>query len=399
MTDKNNDTNEKKEDAATERAREIVNAMFGGKSTSTNSATSKEELPEDAAGKVAVVAGRAAGKLAVGFGKAARTVSGNAVAVNNKEVAAKKKARVAVNGSSAVKKRAHGKADKPTSSKPEAEKRAGKEKETSAMNPSKKACDVASSKEKVISNKPSEPKAEQENGTLEEKTQVIQRQGDVPFRNDAAQEKGYSSAAKNIQGNKAEATSKSLKTEVVKHSAIAERTKIVSAKNTRNTGLASSAASAFASFVQVPVNRHAAKKEAQEAVKEERRSVLESADYTSSYKAYQKMLTKGGARKSGVLVELHNTPGCYAVATYPPKLKWDRDLASYIDIYVGMSARAGEGILECCSRQGCADVYADIKYKQNVQIFIFSCGEDELEGLQEELIQELGANESYNALR
>ena len=389
MTDKKNDTNEKKEDAATERAREIVNAMFEGKSTLANLATSKEELPEDAASKVAVVAGRAAGKLAVGFGKAARTVSGNAVAVNNKEAAAKKKARVAVNGSSAVKKRAHGKADRSTSSKPEAEKRAGKEKETSAMNPSKKACDAVN-KEKVISNKPSEPKAEQENGALEEKTQVIQRQGDVPFRNDAAQEKSHSSAAKNIQGNKAEAASKSLKTEVVKHSAIAERTKVVSAKNARNTGLASSAASAFASL--------AAKKEAQEAVKEERRSVLESADYTSSYKAYQKMLTKGGARKSGVLVELHNTPGCYAVATYPPKLKWDRDLASYIDIYVGMSARAGEGILECCSRQGCADVYADIKYKQNVQIFIFSCGEDELEGLQEELIQELGANESYNAL-
>lgn len=397
MTDKKNDTNEKKEDAATERAREIVNAMFEGKSTLANSATSKEELPEDAASKVAVVAGRAAGKLAVGFGKAARTVSGNAVAVNNKEAAAKKKARVAVNGSSAVKKRAHGKADRSTSSKPEAEKRAGKEKETSAMNPSKKACDAVN-KEKVISNKPSEPKAEQENGALEEKMQVIQRQGDVSSPDVAAQEKSHSSVAKDIQGNKAEATSKSSKKEVVKHSAIAERTKVVSARNTRNTGLASSAASMVASLVQVPVNRHAAKKEAQEVVKEERRSVLESADYTSSYKAYQKMLTKGGARKSGVLVELHNTPGCYAVATYPPKLKWDRDLASYTDIYVGMSARAGEGILECCSRQGCADVYADIKYKQNVQIFIFSCGEDELEGLQEELIQELGANESYNAL-
>ena len=398
MTDKKNDTNEKKEDAATERAREIVNAMFEGKSTLTNSATSKEELPEDAASKVAVVAGRAAGKLAVGFGKAARTVSGNAVAVNNKEAAANKKARVAVNGSSAVKKRAHGKADKPTSSKPEAEKRAGKEKETPAKNPSKNACDMASNKEKVISNKPSEPKAEQENGVLEEKTQVIQRQGDAPSRDVAAQEKSHSSVAKDIRGNKEEPTSKSSKKEAVKHSAIAERTKVASAKNIRNTGLASSAASVFASLVQAPVNRHAAKKEAQEVVKEERRSVLESADYTSSYKAYQKMLTKGGARKSGVLVELHNTPGCYAVATYPPKLKWDRDLASYTDIYVGMSARAGEGILECCSRQGCADVYADIKYKQNVQIFIFSCGEDELEGLQEELIQELGANESYNAL-
>lgn len=398
MTDKKNDTNEKKEDAATERAREIVNAMFEGKSISTNSATSKEELPEDTASKVAVVAGRAAGKLAVGFGKAARTVSGNAVAATGKEAADKKKARVAINGSSAVKKRVHGKVDKPTSSKAEAEKRAGKEKETSATNPSKKACDMASNKEKVISNKSSKPKAEQENGTLEEKTQVMQRQGDAPSRDGAAQEKSHSSAANDIQGNKAEATSERSKKEAIKHSAIAERTKVVSARNTRNAGLASSAASAFASLVQVPVNRHTAKKEAQEVVKEERRSVLESADYTSSYKAYQKMLTKGGARKSGVLVELHNTPGCYAVATYPPKLKWDRDLASYTDIYVGMSVRAGEGILECCSRQGCADVYADIKYKQNVQIFIFSCGEDELEGLQEELIQELGANESYNAL-
>ena len=206
------------------------------------------------------------------------------------------------------------------------------------MNPSKKACDAVN-KEKVISNKPSEPKAEQENGALEEKMQVIHRQGDVSSPDVAAQEKSHSSVAKDIQGNKAEATSKSSKKEVVKHSAIAERTKVVSTRNTRNTGLASSAASMVASLVQVPVNRHAAKKEAQEVVKEERRSVLESADYTSSYKAYQKMLTKGGARKSGVLVELHNTPGCYAVATYPPKLKWDRDLASYTDIYVGMSVQ------------------------------------------------------------
>ena len=110
------------------------------------------------------------------------------------------------------------------------------------------------------------------------------------------------------------------------------------------------------------------------------------------------MLTKGGARKSGVLVELHNTPGCYAVATYPPKLKWDRDLASYTDIYVGQASCVGEGILECCSRQGCADVYADVKYKQNVQIFIFNCDEDELDDVQQELIEALGADESYNAL-
>ena len=90
--------------------------------------------------------------------------------------------------------------------------------------------------------------------------------------------------------------------------------------------------------------------------------------------------------------------GQYTDAVSVRRKRYFRPARCTYHIYVGMSARAGEGILECCSRQGCADVYADIKYKQNVQIFIFSCGEDELEGLQEELIQELGANESYNAL-
>lgn len=158
-----------------------------------------------------------------------------------------------------------------------------------------------------------------------------------------------------------------------------------------------SAGSVVSSLVRVPLNRHHAKKEAWESSKASRRSVLEDADYTSSYKAYQKMLTKGGARKSGVLRGLHNTPGCYAIATYPPKLKWDRDLASYTDIYVGMAERVGEGVLECCSCHGCADVYADIKYKQNVHVFIYACDEDDLEQLQVELIEILGADKSYNA--
>ncbi len=158
-----------------------------------------------------------------------------------------------------------------------------------------------------------------------------------------------------------------------------------------------SAGSVVSSLVRAPLNRRHAKKEAWESSKASRRSVLEDADYTSSYKAYQKMLTKGGARKSGVLRGLHNTPGCYAIATYPPKLKWDRDLASYTDIYVGMAERVGEGVLECCSCHGCADVYADIKYKQNVHVFIYACDEDDLEQLQVELIEILGADKSYNA--
>ena len=73
-----------------------------------------------------------------------------------------------------------------------------------------------------------------------------------------------------------------------------------------------------------------------------------------------------------------------------------KDLTDYHGVYVGKDEVVGDGIAWAISRAGCPDIYADIKYKQNVVIYIFSCPADELKYRQNALIEVLGALDSYN---
>ncbi|MDO5709595.1 MAG: hypothetical protein Q4G41_05705, partial [Coriobacteriales bacterium] len=59
-------------------------------------------------------------------------------------------------------------------------------------------------------------------------------------------------------------------------------------------------------------------------------------------------------------------------------------------------ACVGEGIARTILPTGNSDVYADLKYKQNVWVYVFSCVPDKLDEKYEALVQLLEARESYN---
>ena len=87
--------------------------------------------------------------------------------------------------------------------------------------------------------------------------------------------------------------------------------------------------------------------------------------------------------------------GCFAIARYG-KLDFGKDLTDYTGIYVGKDACVGEGIARTILPTGNSDVYADLKYKQNVWVYVFSCVPDKLDEKYEALVQLLEARESYN---
>ena len=88
-------------------------------------------------------------------------------------------------------------------------------------------------------------------------------------------------------------------------------------------------------------------------------------------------------------------PGCYVIATYS-KLDFDKDLTDFIGIYIGKNTNMGNGIAQDLSKEGNPDLYADIKYKQNVRIFTYICTADEIDEKFELLQNALISDKSYN---
>lgn len=87
--------------------------------------------------------------------------------------------------------------------------------------------------------------------------------------------------------------------------------------------------------------------------------------------------------------------GCYAIATYGRAVKKD-DYSEYRDIYVSKSNRMGSSIFDDLSGRGNPDVYADVKYKQDVYVLLFPCEESRLDQLEHSLVVALDADASYN---
>ena len=87
--------------------------------------------------------------------------------------------------------------------------------------------------------------------------------------------------------------------------------------------------------------------------------------------------------------------GCYAIATYGRAVKKD-DYSEYRDIYVSKSNRMGSSIYDDLSGRGNPDVYADVKYKQDVYVLLFPCEESRLDQLEHSLVVALDADASYN---
>lgn len=134
---------------------------------------------------------------------------------------------------------------------------------------------------------------------------------------------------------------------------------------------------------------------AEKTVTRARQAVLEAATLRMPLR---KLVDRLGSSDDAVVQKMMaalDAPGCFALATYR-KLDLDRDLTDYKGIYVGGSPCVGEGIATAISRAGNPDVYADIKYGQNVQVYVFGCGEDELDVRSQALIEALGAAGSYN---
>lgn len=142
-------------------------------------------------------------------------------------------------------------------------------------------------------------------------------------------------------------------------------------------GIAGKAANAKSSFDDA----RAARKEEKELAKQLKKAkqiVLESASQSVTYKDFSKRREEDGAAAIALARGLYGGAGCFVIATYAA-LDFDKDLTDYLNIYVGQGENLGEAIEHACSREGDPDVYADVKYKQNVRIYSYPCVSNELD--------------------
>lgn len=124
-------------------------------------------------------------------------------------------------------------------------------------------------------------------------------------------------------------------------------------------------------------NQKKANKEFAKQLEEGRKFVLESASQMVSYKDFKNYQEKEGVAGAALWSGLYKGSGCFVIATYPSHV-FEKDCTSFENIYIGKGGNLGEAIDAACSRDGDPDVYADVKYKQNVKIFAYSCSEAEL---------------------
>ncbi|MDO5120300.1 MAG: hypothetical protein Q4G41_06495 [Coriobacteriales bacterium] len=138
-----------------------------------------------------------------------------------------------------------------------------------------------------------------------------------------------------------------------------------------------------------------AEAEAAKVIKQARQTILESADLRTTIPKLVERLGTSNDEELMKYMQILDSPGCFVIATYG-KLDLDKDLTDFHGVYVANAETVGEGIALAISRAGCPDVYADIKYKQNVVIYVFNCAANEMKYRTNALIEAMGAIESYN---
>ena len=131
------------------------------------------------------------------------------------------------------------------------------------------------------------------------------------------------------------------------------------------------------------------------AVHDSKQKILEGANLKLPITKLVKQLSSDNPADRVASMGILDASGCFAIARYG-KIEIGKDLAGYSGIYVGKAECVGDGIAKAISPNGNADVYADIKYKQNVYVYVFSCVPDKLDEKFEALVQLLEAGESYN---
>ena len=133
-------------------------------------------------------------------------------------------------------------------------------------------------------------------------------------------------------------------------------------------------------------------KELKKAIKQARQSVLENATTKITVAELRKANEKSGEAGIGPISDM---PGCFVIATYK-KMDFDKDLTDYTGIFVGRAENAAEGVEAAMSKKGNPDVYADVKFKQNVHVYVYNCLPDRMDERYEGLLQTFAGDESYN---
>ena len=133
-------------------------------------------------------------------------------------------------------------------------------------------------------------------------------------------------------------------------------------------------------------------KELRNAIRDARQSVLENATTTMTVSEYWKVKEKSSESPVSRISDL---PGCFAFATYR-KRDIDKDLTDYTGIYIGHAENAAQGVALAMSKEGDADVYADVKFKQNVRIFVYNCMPEDIDERYRSLLQTFADERLYN---
>lgn len=138
---------------------------------------------------------------------------------------------------------------------------------------------------------------------------------------------------------------------------------------------------------------------AKKVLDEARNEVLNGADLTFSLIDYAKGVQREG-RDNRLLdifdvTQIDDKCGAFVIATYK-RLDLDKDLADYNGVYVGMGEDIREEIDFVISRKGDPDVYADVKYFQNVRFYLFECEASELQARYDGLMKAFYDERLYN---
>lgn len=130
-----------------------------------------------------------------------------------------------------------------------------------------------------------------------------------------------------------------------------------------------------------------AQKEAHKKIVDHAFGTLSVKNFMKNYEEHAKLSGESGN-------EYMDQPGCYIFLVLGKKP--GTQLYDYRAVYVGASTGLGKSVRDEIEGRGNVDVYADVKYDQNVHVLFYPCAEDELERMKDSLIIALDADESYN---
>ena len=140
-------------------------------------------------------------------------------------------------------------------------------------------------------------------------------------------------------------------------------------------------------------------REAKKDLAQKRSEVLDNATLQFSLIDYAKGTQREG-RDNRLLdvfdvTQIEGVCGAFVIATYK-RIDLDKDHADYKGVYVGKGEDIRAEIDHVISRAGDPDVYADVKYYQNVKFYLFDCLPEDLETFYDGLLKGFADERLYN---